>query len=114
VYYLVQDVMLTAILAKDRNDHRPRSRTLRMAIAVCLVVVVLLAMVHAADGHSDVSSADHCPICLVMHSVVPFLIIAVVMALIRIGTRAPELLEIWPVIRYWHPNLFTRPPPASC
>jgi hypothetical protein len=36
------------------------------------------------------------------------------MALIRIGTRAPELLEIWPVIRYWHPNLFTRPPPASC
>jgi hypothetical protein len=46
--------------------------------------------------------------------VAPFVIMAVVMALIRIGTHAPDLPEVQAVIRYWHPNLFTRPPPAGC
>jgi hypothetical protein len=85
-----------------------------MAIAMCLVVLMLLALVHVADGHSTAIAADRCPICVVMHSVVPFVIMAVVMALIRIETHAPELLELRAIIRYWHPNLFTRPPPAGC
>jgi hypothetical protein len=114
VYYLVQDATLTVILSSCRSDHRPKSRTLQMALAVCLIVLMLLAMVHVADGHSVASSADCCPICIVMHSVAPFVIMAVVMALIRIGTHAPDLPEVQAVIRYWHPNLFTRPPPAGC
>ena len=114
VYHLVQDVRLTAILAHRRNGHRPRSSALQMAIAVCLVVLMLLALVHVADGHSTAGAADCCPICVVMHSVVPFVIMAVVMALIRIETQAPKLLELRAIIRYWHPNLFTRPPPAGC
>ena len=85
-----------------------------MAIAVCLVVLMLLALIHVADGHSTAGAADRCPICIVMHSVVPFVIVALVMALIRIGTQAPELLELCAIIRYWHPNLYTRPPPAGC
>jgi len=87
---------------------------LQTALAVCLIVLMLLAMVHAADGHSLGSSADSCPICIVMHSVAPFVIMAVVMTLIRIGTHVPDLPEVQAVIRYWHPNLFTRPPPAGC
>ena len=114
VYHLVQDVRLTAILAHRRDGHRPRSSALRMAIAVCLILLLLVALVHVADGHSAASAADRCPICVVMHSVVPFVIMAVIMALIRIETHAPELLEFRAIIRYWHPTLFTRPPPAGC
>ncbi len=85
-----------------------------MAIVVCLVVLMLLALVHVADGHLTAGAADRCPICVVMHSVAPFVIMAVVMALIRIETHAPELLELREIVRYWHPNLFNRPPPAGC
>ena len=114
MYYLVQDAMLTAILSNRRSGHRPKSRTLQMALAVCLAVLMLLALVHAADAHSATNAADQCPLCNVMHSVAPFVIMAVAMVLVRIGTQAPELFEARAIIRYWHPNLFTRPPPASC
>jgi hypothetical protein len=114
VYYLVQDVALKAILANTRTDHRPKLSALKVMIAVCLVVLMLLALVHVADAHSATNAADHCPLCIVMHTVTPFVIMAVVMVLVRIGTQAPEFSEARAIIRYWHPNLFTRPPPAYC
>lgn len=99
------------ILSEDRGS---KPRVLKTAIAVCLILLMLLALVHVADAHSIASASDNCPLCIVMHSVVPFLIVAIVMALIRMGTHAPELLEVRALVRYWHPNLFTRPPPAGC
>ena len=114
VYHLVQDVKVTAILAHKQDGYRPRPKALQMAVALCLVVLMLVALVHVADGHSTAGAADSCPICVVMHSVVPFVIMAVVMVLIRIEIHAPELLELHAIIRYWHPNLFNRPPPAGC
>jgi hypothetical protein len=75
---------------------------------------MMLALVHVADAHSSSSASDRCPLCIVMHSVVPLLILAVVMALVRVEQYAPELLEIRAIVRYWHPNLFTRPPPVCC
>jgi hypothetical protein len=114
VYYFVQDASVTGIQTRLSDDHDSKPRVLKTAIAVCLIVLMLLALVHVADAHSTASASDHCPLCVVMHSVVPFLIVAIVMALIRIGTHAPELLEVRALIRYWHPNLFTRPPPAGC
>ena len=77
--------MLTAIRSNCRSDHRPKSRTLQMALLLFVIVLMLLAMVHVADGHSVASSADGCRLCIVMHSVAPFVIMAVVMALVRIG-----------------------------
>jgi hypothetical protein len=106
--------MLTAILSNRRTDHSPKSRTLQMAVAVCLAVLMLLALVHVADAHSATKAADQCPLCVVMHSVTPFVIMALAMVLVRIGIQAPELFEARAIIRYWHPNLFTRPPPAGC
>lgn len=114
VYYLVQDVALKAILANTRTDHRPKLSALRVMISVCLVVLMLLALVHVADAHSATNDADHCPLCIVMHTVTPFVIMAVAMILVRIGTQAPEFFETRAITRYWHPNLFTRPPPACC
>jgi hypothetical protein len=83
-------------------------------MAVCLVLLMLLAVVHVAIGHSVDTDVDHCPLCVVMHSVVPYLVMMVAVLLVRIESAAPVLLEIQALIRYWHFTLFTRPPPISC
>jgi hypothetical protein len=101
------------VRAQSRNNLRPLPGALRAAIAVCLVLLVVLAAIHVVSAHSVGSDADHCPLCAVMHSVVPFLIMAVAVLLARIGTATPVLFEVRPVIQYWHPTLFNRPPPAG-
>jgi hypothetical protein len=81
---------------------------------VCLVLLVLLAVAQVVHTHSVESDADHCPLCIAMHSVVPIVALAAAAVLVRIGTAAPVPLEVHTIIRYWHPTFFTRPPPADC
>jgi hypothetical protein len=75
---------------------------------------MLMGLVHTAGAHSTTSDADRCPLCIMMRSVAPFVVIAAAVVLIRIGTPAPKLLEVRTIVRYWHPTLFTRPPPVGC
>jgi hypothetical protein len=114
VYYLVQDVALTAILTHLRSDRGPKPSALQLAIVVCLVLLMLTGLVHTADAHSTTSDTARCPLCIVMHSVAPFVVIAAAVVLIKIGTPVPKPLEVRTIVRYWHPTLFTRPPPAGC
>jgi hypothetical protein len=107
-------MLLTGIRAHSRRNLRPKPSALRVAMAVCLVILMLLAVVHVAFAHSVDSDADHCPICMVMHTVVPFLVMMVAVRLIRIESAAPVLHEVQGIVRYWHPILFNRPPPVSC
>ncbi len=114
VYYLVQDVTLTAILTPIQSDRSPKSSALQLAIVVCLVLLILLGLFHAVDAHPATRDADRCPLCIMMHSVAPFVVSTATVILIRIGTTVPKLLEVRTIVRYWHPTLFTRPPPAGC
>lgn len=114
MYYFVQDVALIGIQTHITDARGSRPKVLKVAIVVCLILFMLLALVHVTDGHSISNSTDRCPICIVMHSVAPLLIVALLIAMIRIGTHAPERLEVRAIVRYWHPNLFTRPPPVGC
>ena len=102
------------IQAHSRMNLGPRSNALRTGIGVCLIILMLLALVHMAVGHSVNADADHCSLCVVMHSVVPFLVMMVAVLLVRIESAAPVLLEIQVITRFWHSSLFTRPPPISC
>jgi hypothetical protein len=90
---------------------RSRPSALRVAIAVCLVLLMLLAFVHLTFAHSVDTDADHCPLCIAMHSVAPFWIMLVGVLLVRIRTAAPVLLENCALVLIWHPTLFNRPPP---
>jgi hypothetical protein len=74
---------------------------------------MLLSVVHVAHAHSSDRDADHCPLCIAMHSVLPFIVMVVAVLLVRIRTAAPLLFEVLVIARYWHPTLFTRPPPAG-
>jgi hypothetical protein len=81
-----------------------------MASVVCLVLLALLTVVQVAHVHPVESAADHCPLCIVMHSAAPVAVTATVVVLVHIQNAAP-VFEARTIIRYWHPQLFTRPPP---
>jgi hypothetical protein len=67
-----------------------------------------VAHVHPVD-----TDADHCPLCILLHSAAPVAVAASIIVLMQIETRAP-VFEARTITRYWHPQLFTRPPPAGC
>lgn len=80
---------------------------------MCLALLVLLAVLQVVHVHASDSDANRCTLCVVMHSVVPIVVIAAAVILVRIATAAPIILEVCTITRYWHPNLFTRPPPVG-
>jgi len=80
---------------------------------VCLVLLALLTVVQVAHFHPVESDADHCPLCIVMHSAAPVAVAATAVVLVRIATSTP-VFEPLAIVRHWHPQLYTRPPPANC
>ena len=95
-------------------NRRPKLTALVVATVVCLVLVALLAVLQVTHVHAVDNDADHCPLCVAMHSLVPFVIVLVAMILVLVGMFTPVSLETRAIIRYWHPTLFTRPPPIGC
>jgi hypothetical protein len=83
-----------------------------LVTVVCLVLLTLLAVVQVAHVHPVDTDADHCPLCIAMHSASPVAVTAAVVVLVEIERPAP-VFEAHTITRYWHPQLFTRPPPDS-
>jgi hypothetical protein len=86
---------------------------LPLITVVCLALLALLTVVQVAHMHPLNSEADHCPLCIVMHTAAPVAVTAAVIVLVRIE-RSAQVFAPQTVIRHWHPKLFTRPPPACC
>jgi hypothetical protein len=80
------------------------------ATLVCLILLALLTVVQVVHVHQVDTDADHCPLCIAMHTAVPVVAAAAVVVLAHLNTAAPTY-EACAVTRYWHPQLFTRPPP---
>jgi hypothetical protein len=114
VYYPHKEIVLNAIRPHSRSIHGSKPSTFGIAAVVCLVLLALLAVAQVTHVHAVGSDADHCPLCVVIHSVVPFVVMAVGIVMIRLGTAAQPPLEVRTICRYWHPTLFNRPPPAGC
>ena len=81
---------------------------------VCIVLLTLLMVAQVMHVHAVASDADHCQLCIVMNSVVPFVVFFAGVLLVRIGTTALTPREFRTICRNWHPTLFSRPPPAGC
>jgi hypothetical protein len=94
-------------------SRRWKPRASGAAVLVCLALLALLTVVQVAHLHAVESDADHCPLCIAMQSAAPVAAIAAVVVLVQIQAEAPVYVA-GPVIRHWHPKLFTRPPPAGC
>jgi hypothetical protein len=99
-------------------DARTKARlaqpgTLRVVTILCLVLLALFAIVQVAHVHSDETAADHCPLCISMHSAAPVEAPQVATVLVQVGVFAP-FVEIETVVRHHESKLFIRPPPAGC
>jgi hypothetical protein len=114
VYDPVEDVSLTGPRANLRPQRRAKANMLRIATVVCLLLLVLLAVSQVVHTHSVESDADHCPLCIAMHSVLPIVILVAAAVLTRISTATPVPQESRRIVHSWHPTLFNRPPPLGC
>jgi hypothetical protein len=77
-------------------------------------LLALLAVAQVTHVHAVGSDADHCQLCIAMHSIVPFVLFVAGALLVRMGTTELTPPEVRTICRYWHPTLFNRPPPAGC
>jgi len=106
------DDYLTGLQADFRGDGRRKPRAFGAAAFLCLTLLALLAVAQVAHMHPLESDADHCSLCIAMHSAAPVAVMAVAVILVRMGSPAP-VAEARAVVRHWHPKLYTRPPPPT-
>ncbi|MGB6193959.1 MAG: hypothetical protein WBF42_15925 [Terracidiphilus sp.] len=104
--------MFTGLQTRFKQTRRTRPRAFAVAF-VCLVLLTLLTFVQVAHTHPVNTDADHCPLCIVMHSASPVAVTAALITLVQIAVATP-VFKVRGISRNWHPQLFTRPPPVSC
>jgi len=83
----------------------------RASSLLCLVVLSLVTFVQVAHVHPANTDADHCPICVVMHSAAPVAAVAAAIFFVRASAPVP-IPVVNTVVRPWHCTLFNRPPPT--
>jgi hypothetical protein len=79
---------------------------------ICLLLLAVFMLVQVAHTHPFSTDADHCPVCVVMHSAAPVAVVAAI--LVRVQTSSRPLVAVaHSVVRPWHYELFNRPPPTQ-
>ena len=97
--------------------HPWMSRTRRVrpsayvVVLVCLALLALLTFIQVAHVHSVNTDADHCPICVVLHTAAPLAVAAAIIVLVQMRTFVPQV-EVRPIRSHGHRQLFIRPPPS--
>lgn len=94
-----------------RTDQR-RPWAMRATTLVCLLLLTLVTFVQVAHVHPAATDADHCPICVVMHSAAPVAAVAAAVVFTTGSTPVPVPV-VHTVVRPWHCTLFNRPPPTQ-
>ena len=101
-------------LRGKRGAQRGFSSGFLPAVAVlCLALLAMLVVAQVTHVHPDQSDADHCQLCIVMHTVVPVAAAATVIVIVQLGPSTPHADPIF-VVRHRQIRLYIRPPPVSC
>ena len=103
---------MTGFGTQTALNRRPRQVSFGLAALVCVVLLALLTVVQVAHQHPLGTDADHCPLCIVMHSAAPVAVAAAAIVLVKIAPP-PPVFATRAIVRRWHPVLFTRPPPIG-
>jgi hypothetical protein len=101
---------LTELQTWIRGDRRGKPIAYAVVMLVCLVLLALLTVVQVAHVHAVDTDADHCPLCIVMHTAAPVAVAMAVIVLVQIDASAP-VLKVRAASWHGHPQLFIRPPP---
>jgi len=100
-------------LTHDGKRHGPRSRGMVAIALLCLALLAMLAVAQAVHTHANPTDADHCQLCITMHTVVPTAVTMVALILVELAQTAP-VPGVRAASRQLHPQLFIRPPPMGC
>jgi hypothetical protein len=79
---------------------------------VCLILMALIAVIQVAHVHLNNSDANQCTLCVAMHSAAPVAAATPIIVLVQLGIPEP-VVQALSIVRHWHPQLFTRPPPTD-
>lgn len=104
--------MLSGFETRYDRPGRARHGAYAAVLLVCLALLAVLTVAQVAHVHANVSDADHCPLCVALHSAVPVVAGVAAITLVKVEVAAP-VFELRAVTRYWHPQFFTRPPPIG-
>ena len=85
--------------------------TAYVVVLVCLALLALLTFIQVAHVHSVNTDADHCPICVVLHTAAPLAVAAALIVLVEMQAFVPQI-EVRAVGSHSHRQLFIRPPPS--
>ncbi len=91
---------------------RGRRGFLPLVTVVCLILLVLLAVAQVTHTHTNQADADHCPLCVLMHTVAPAAMATAAIVIVRLGVVTPQLRPV-AIARQPQSRLFIRPPPVS-
>lgn len=103
---------MSALFQSRTSGSRPRPRAFTVVAALCVILLALLAVAQVTHTHQGAGDADHCTLCVAMHSAAPVTAAVALIALVQVAMTAP-IFEIRRVTRNWHPQHFTRPPPMG-
>jgi hypothetical protein len=104
---------LTALQAVLRRRNGGRRNILPLVAGLCLVLLVTLSFAQATHLHSSAVDADHCQLCIVMHTAAPVAPVAAAIVLVELGASAPQAEPKF-IARQRQSRVFIRPPPVSC
>jgi hypothetical protein len=78
-----------------------------------VLLIAFLGVMQVPHLHASQSDADHCPLCVVMHSTAPTAVAVAAVVLVPMGAPAPQAEpDAAPPVR--QTRLFIRPPPSGC
>jgi hypothetical protein len=99
--------------SRQGGRKQPQARSWAVTAVVCLVLAAFLAVMQVPHLHATQNDADHCPLCVVMHSTAPAAPIAAAVVMVPVGAPAPQA-EPTPAPEKQQSRSFIRPPPSGC
>jgi hypothetical protein len=102
---------LTGLHTWMRSDRHARPRAFAAVVLLCVALLALLTVIQVAHVHSVDTDADHCPLCIVLHTAAPVAAAAVAVVLVHIES-VTAVVAVRPIASIWHRQLFIRPPPS--
>jgi hypothetical protein len=104
---------LTAFKAQIQARQGGRLPRWAVTAVVCVVMLAFLAVMQVPHLHATQSDADHCPLCVVMHSTAPVTPPTAAVVMVPVGAPEPQAEPVSTTHRP-ESSLFIRPPPAGC
>ena len=102
---------MTGLHTWMRSGRHARPRASVVFVLICLALLALLTVIQVAHVHSIDTDADHCPLCIVLHTAAPVAVAVAAIVLVQLEALSP-VIEVRPIGTTWQPQLFIRPPPC--